>query len=61
MAYEQKNMTGTLFRNEKRTEENNQPHATGSALIEGIAYYVSAWTKTDKNGNKFQSLSFKAK
>lgn len=59
MSYEQKDLTGALFKNEKR-EKDTHPHATGSALIDGVEYWVSAWTKDGKNG-KYQSLAFKPK
>jgi hypothetical protein len=59
MAYETKDNSGSLFRNDKREKESH-PHATGTAIIDGVAYWVSAWTKEGKNG-KFQSLSFKRK
>lgn len=60
MAYEQKPNTGALFRNDKR-EKDTHAHARGDALIDGVAYYVDAWTNTDRNGNKYQSLKFKRK
>jgi hypothetical protein len=60
MAYEQKDNSGSLFKNEKR-EKDTHAHARGSALIDGVAYFVDAWTNTDKNGNKYQSLKFKRK
>lgn len=59
MAYEQKDMSGTLFKNEKREKETH-PHATGSAMIDGVEYWVSAWTKEGQKG-RFQSLAFKRK
>lgn len=59
MTYETKDNSGSLFRNDKR-EKDSHPHATGTAIIDGVAYWVSAWTKEGKNG-KFQSLSFKRK
>jgi hypothetical protein len=57
MAYEQKDNSGSLFRNDKR-EKDTHPHATGKAMIGGVMYYVSAWTKEGSKG-RFQSLSFK--
>jgi hypothetical protein len=59
MAYEQKDMSGTLFKNDRR-EKDSHPHATGTALVDGVEYWVSAWTKGGSKG-KFQSLSFKRK
>jgi hypothetical protein len=59
MAYEQKDMSGTLFKNDRR-EKDSHPHATGTALIDGVEYWISAWTKDGAKG-KFQSLSFKRK
>ena len=59
MAFEQRDNSGILFKNDKKTEDKH-PNATGTAMIDGVMYYVSAWTKDGKNG-KFQSLSFKRK
>jgi len=52
--------SGALFKNDKR-EKDTHPHARGSVNIEGVEYWVSAWTKTSKSGQKFQSLSFTKK
>ena len=60
MAYEMKELSGSLFKNQKK-EKDTHPNATGSCLIDGVHYWVSAWTKTDKNGDKWQSLAFKSK
>lgn len=59
MAWEMKDMSGSLFKNDKR-EKDTHPHARGECMIDGVTYYVSAWTKEGKNG-KFQSLAFKRK
>lgn len=59
MAYEQKDMSGSLFKNDRR-EKDSHPHAKGTALIDGVEYWVSAWTKEGAKG-KFQSLSFQRK
>ena len=60
MAFEHKEGSGSLFKNTKRTSEG-QPNARGDALLGGVLYEISAWTKLDKNGNKWQSLAFKRK
>ena len=60
MAFETRELSGQLFKNQRKTEEKH-PNAQGECLIEGKAYYISAWTKKDKNGNPWQSLSFKRK
>jgi hypothetical protein len=59
MAYEMKPNTGSLFKNDKRTEETHA-NARGSALIDGVEYWIDAWTN-DGNKGKYQSLKFKRK
>jgi len=61
MAFEQNELSGALFKNDRRTATNNQPNATGSCKIDGQFYWVSAWTKTAKSGQKYQSLAFTLK
>jgi len=60
MAYEMKENSGSLFRNEKRETENH-PVMRGSALIGGVEYWVSAWTKLKGDGEKWVSLAFTPK
>lgn len=57
MAYEQRDNSGTIFKNDKKETEKH-PNGTGKAMIGGVMYYVSAWTKDGAKG-KFQSLAFK--
>ena len=54
--YEQKPNTGVLFKN-NRKEKESHPNSNGTALIDGKSYRISGWTK-EKNGEKYQSLSF---
>ncbi len=60
MAYEQKPNTGSAFKNDKRTTDKH-PNYTGSALIEGDAFFVDAWINVDKKGDRYISLKFKRK
>ncbi len=59
MAYEQKDNSGTLFNNDRKTTAN-QPDRSGSALIDGVEYWVSGWGKEGPKG-PFISLAFKRK
>jgi len=59
MAYEPKDLTGSLFKNEKEAE--NHPDYKGQALIDGVPYWVAGWIKPTKDGSKFMSLSFRVK
>ncbi len=59
MAFELKEGQGSLFKNDRR-EKDSHPHAKGTALIGGVEYWVSAWTKDGAKG-KFQSLAFQSK
>jgi hypothetical protein len=58
--YKTKDFSGALFKNDKRDKETS-PHAKGSAVIDGVEYWMSAWTNTAKSGQRYQSLSFQRK
>ena len=60
MAYEQRDNSGSLFKNDKRTDEKN-PHYKGSAMVNGEEFWLSAWMKEGKSGVKFMSLALKPK
>lgn len=60
MAYEQKDNSGSLFKNDRMTNEKS-PEYKGTVLINGVEYWQSAWVKTTKDGKKFFSQSFTAK
>lgn len=57
MAYEQRELSGSIFKNDKKTEDKH-PNGQGRCLIGGVEYYISAWTKEGAKG-KWQSLAFK--
>lgn len=60
MAYEVRDNSGTLFRNDKKRNEKS-PEYTGAARIDGVDYWINGWVKESKNGTKFFSFAFKAK
>ena len=54
MAYEQKPGQGSLFKNDKKGNEN-APDYNGTANIDGTTYRLSGWIKEGKSG-KWMSL-----
>lgn len=60
MAYEQKDNSGAIFKNNKPKNEKSPPR-TGYATVNGVEYWVSAWDKIDKNGETWTSFSFTPK
>lgn len=59
MAFEQRDNSGALFKNDKGDNEK-RPDYRGDAMIGGVSYEMSAWIKDGKRG-KFMSVSFKVK
>lgn len=51
---------GSLFKNDKKTEEKH-PDLNGSINIDGVDYWISGWSKVSKGGQKFISLSVRQK
>jgi len=56
VAFEKKDNSGAIFKNTKPKSDKSPP-LTGNAMIGGIDYWVSAWSKTDKNGEKWISFA----
>lgn len=59
MAYEQRDNSGSMFVNDRK-EKDTHPDRTGTAMIDGVMYYVSGWIKQGSKG-QFLSLAFKRK
>ena len=51
------NLTGSLFRNSKRTSEKH-PNAKGRCEIDGQHYWIASWTKKVGTPDAFMSLAF---
>jgi hypothetical protein len=61
MENQKRDNDGVLFKNDRKTSDTF-PDYKGSATVNGIELWVSAWIKTPKaGGNKFLSLAFKPK
>lgn len=60
MAFEHKNMTGSIFINTDKTNER-QPDWKGKIKINDEEYYASGWTNEGRNGDyismKFESVA----
>ena len=59
MTFQHKPNTGSLFKNDDRKTDSH-PNARGSALIDGVEYWIASWTNDGKNG-KYQTLKFSRK
>lgn len=60
MAYEQRDNSGSSFKNDRK-EKPTHPDYKGSAMVAGVEYWVSSWIKESKNGVKFLSHSYTPK
>lgn len=61
MAYEQKDGTGALFKNEDKQAETHADYR-GTIRINGQDYWLDAWLRVAKgSGKKYMSLSAKPK
>lgn len=58
MAYEQRDNSGSLFKNDKQGHDN-RPDYRGNAMVNGEMLEMSAWIKTSQSGTKYMSVSFK--
>jgi len=59
MEYDTTNR-GSLFKNDRK-DDAKFPDYKGSINVDGTDYWLSAWIKVSKDGNKFMSLSVKNK
>lgn len=59
MAFEKKDMSGALFKNDRRTRDTH-PEYQGYVLVNGEEFWLSAWVKDGGKG-KFFSLSLQPK
>ena len=60
MAYEVKDMTGSIFTNQGKNKET-QPDFTGNFRIKGVDYSVAGWKKTEQTGLEYVSYKIEEK
>lgn len=60
MAWEMREGSGSLFKNDKAKDNPKAPGYRGDIMIDGKVYRLSAWLKEGKNG-KFFSLKAEPK
>ena len=62
MSYEQKDNSGSLFKNDDQREGKQDPTHKGSARLAGVDYWISAWVnESKKDGRRYFGLKFKPK
>lgn len=61
MAYEQRDNTGSLFKNLDKEEGSNKPDYSGTCMVGGVEHYFDSWVKVADSGRKWLSFSFKPK
>lgn len=55
--YELKDMTGSLFKNDKPKKENSPPY-TGRIKVEGKEYWMNGFINEKKDGTKYFGFTF---
>lgn len=60
MAFEHKELTGSLFKNKDKTDANpSWADYQGKLMVNGQLYYLSAWVKRPDGKEPFFSLALK--
>lgn len=58
--YQPKDNSGSIFKNDRK-EKDTHPDGKGSALIDGVEYWVSSWNSVTKDGSQYRKLAFTRK
>ena len=61
MAEYDNNLTGALFPNDRKGDNDRAPDFTGSAEVEGVEFRLAGWKKVSRAGKAFISLKFEDK
>lgn len=60
MAYEKKELVGSLFRNRDKRSETHAD-LKGDILIDGQEFWMNGWENKDKNGNTWIKVTLSKK
>ncbi len=60
MNQNKKDNSGALFINDRKEKETH-PDLKGSAVINGVDYWISSWDNETKDGKQYLSLAFTEK
>jgi hypothetical protein len=60
MTYTPKDLTGTLFKNEKR-QKDSDPQYNGTVFIGGEPYWINLWRNTKEDGRHWLAVKLKPK
>lgn len=52
--------SGALFKNDRKTKSKH-PDYTGSAVVDGVEYWLAGWKRTSKSGKAYLSLALTVK
>jgi|TARA_R100001082_G_C4289870_1_gene127708 uncharacterized protein (DUF736 family) len=55
MAYEQKDMSGSMFPNDKKGNDK-APDMTGTVTVGGTRYNLAGWKTKSKDGKAYMSI-----
>lgn len=59
--YQQRDNSGSLFRNEGDRKKENGPDYSGTCMVGGVEYFFDGWIKVAESGRKWMSFAFKPK
>jgi hypothetical protein len=60
MAFEMKDNTGSLFKNDRKQSDTHADYG-GTVKIDGREYWINAWINDKPGGGKYFGLKFKPK